>query len=651
MSGVSNKGLKDLASLQGSRIESTTQPGVSYHLQEPVGRGAMGVAFYARRHSPAGVSPVVLKITRPDFLVSTGDAAALMIQKEAVSLGRLNEHVPPTPYVVRLVDSGVVSLGRTGAPLEVPWNAVEYIHGGAEGTTLHSRIRNAVKRTGFAFDLRRAGHCFYCITQGLRAIHEVGVIHRDLSTNNVLCCGTDETEIFKIVDFGIARPVGVKETFGDVSLGTPGYAAPEQLLSDLGPTGTWGDVFSVAAILFCVLTGENYFKARSPVEALIEVRDDVRRRLADVSTLGPELRSRPHAREALDRAFARATASEPSERPQTVEAFVGEVAPWLAPGPDAPSSHTSVGLAPPTRQSSVADWEWTIRHHPGDERVVRSVAWDGDGRCLVVTTSGLLFWDGMRWADATPRDLDRDSLRFVSRIGAGQWIVGGGRSLSVFSEDGVRALSVCPPGLDFEMSSGDPADLAVVVASEAGERPRLHTVAGKRWFRPLDPLDLGVVAALSPMGESTWLIAGRSASGQGRVVAFNPLEWSLAAIETPPTRAFMATAGQALRRVGVAAGAGGLVVRSIEGAITVDSIDGAPDLSSTAVDETGRAWAGSSGSLYLRDSDEGAIWERAWHDAAWTAPFVSLFAQEGQILAMTADGAVLEGRAAAMANG
>ena len=53
----------------------------------------------------------------------------------------------------------------------------------------------------------------------------MGVVHRDLSPRNVLCCGFGEAEIFKIADFGLARAAGMATTFGNPVLGTPGYSA------------------------------------------------------------------------------------------------------------------------------------------------------------------------------------------------------------------------------------------------------------------------------------------------------------------------------------------------------------------------------------------------------------------------------------------
>src|SRR5688572_3009982 len=117
------------ASLGGTTIESEYQPGVSYRLERQIGEGGMGSAFLALRQAPDGLSPVVIKMVRPTFGGGHELAGSMLIQKEAVALGRLNERVPPTPFVVRLVDTGAANLHGAHRPL-VPWLAIEYVHGG-----------------------------------------------------------------------------------------------------------------------------------------------------------------------------------------------------------------------------------------------------------------------------------------------------------------------------------------------------------------------------------------------------------------------------------------------------------------------------------------------------------------------------------------
>jgi serine/threonine protein kinase len=133
--------------INGRVIQSELQRGVSYRLERQIGEGGMGSAFLALRQAPEGLAPVVVKLVRPSFGPSSDRAASLVVLKEAVALGRLNERVPPCPFVVRLVDTGAVPLHGPQQPL-TPWLAVEYVHGGVEGTTLLERVTYHIEQTG-----------------------------------------------------------------------------------------------------------------------------------------------------------------------------------------------------------------------------------------------------------------------------------------------------------------------------------------------------------------------------------------------------------------------------------------------------------------------------------------------------------------------
>ena len=92
-----------LTAISGAVIHSESQPGVSYRLERCIGEGGMGVAFFALRQAPEGLAPVVIKIVRPEITLNANQTAAILVRKEAVALGRLNERVPPSPFVVRFV--------------------------------------------------------------------------------------------------------------------------------------------------------------------------------------------------------------------------------------------------------------------------------------------------------------------------------------------------------------------------------------------------------------------------------------------------------------------------------------------------------------------------------------------------------------------
>jgi serine/threonine protein kinase len=635
-------------SLNGRTIASELQPGVSYRLERRIGEGGMGSAYLAMRQAAEGLSPVVVKLVRPSFGPSSERAASILVQKEAVALGRLNERVPPCPFVVRLVDTGSADL--FGSNQLVPWLAVEYVHGGIEGTTLDDRINYSIERTGFAFDAARSAHLVRCLASGLSAIHGVGVVHRDLTPGNILCCGFGEAELFKISDFGIARPQGLAATFGGVPIGTVGYAAPEQSIADAGKSGAATDVFAFACVIYLALAGESYFDADTPVQALLLMRDPKRRSILDGQYLTPELRSRPEACRAIDHALARATALDPELRPPEAQELAASIVPWLseAPLPPKPSRrlmNSLLNLSPPGDLSS---WSWTVRHPPGDDRVVLSAAWDVDGHCFALTTQGPVFWNGQSWVEA--REVAQnlpDGMTFARRFEAGGWLLGGrGGTLAVYSSEGVREVVRAPePSITFSHASGRFDDLLAAVAQRPGEPPALWAMAARRWMKPLPLEGVAYVASLLRLDDSRWILCGRLTQGTGFAAIYAPMQWETTVLLTPRTRAFVGGASEPERGLALIVGSQGVALRVEDDEAVSTLADGSPDLTAGAMDVLDREWVASLGRLWVRDPERDSAWRSVWNDPTWNAPFTSVMADAGMVVAMTADGGVLEGRA------
>jgi eukaryotic-like serine/threonine-protein kinase len=638
------------SSLSGRLIQSELQAGVTYRMERQIGEGGMGSAYLSLRQGPDGVSPVVVKLVRPAFGADSMRAATLVVQKESVALGRLNERVPPCPFVVRLVDTGAAHLNGPQYP-PTPWLAVEYVHGGVEGTTVAERVQYHMDQTGEAFDGARTAHLVRCLSSGMVAIHGVGVVHRDLTPGNILCCGFGEAEIFKISDFGIARPSGLNATFGGVPVGTIGYAAPEQCMPDSGVSGITTDIFSFACVVYFVLTGDEYFPADTPIQAMLMMREKKRRSILDGRALSPELRKRQDACRAIDSVLARATSLAPDQRHQDAQELANALQPWLTetrepPKPSRRLVNSLLNLAAP---GDVSNWSWTVRHPPGGDRVILSAAWDVDGHCFAFTSKGPEFWNGQDWVPA--QDVARDlpqGMAFARRFEAGGWLVGGqGGTLAVYSTEGVREVVRAPdPQVTFSHASGRFDDLLAAVGQKPGEPPKLWAMAARRWLKPL-PLDgAAYVAALLRLDDERWVICGRQQQGSGFCSIYTPTQWETTVLLTPRTRAFVSGASEPERGLALVVGSEGVALR-IEGQEAVSSVaEGAPALTTAAMDVLDREWVCSLGRLWVRDPARGLAWRPVWHDPSWQAPFVSMIADAGMVVAMTADGGILEGRAA-----
>ena len=652
----------ELEALLGSELPSETAPGVKYRILSRVGEGAMGVAFYAMRLAPEGECGVVVKILRPWFVAQWGKTAELIVQKEAVALGRLNERVPPTPFVVRLIDTGAVALRSRGVEVRVPWLVVEYVHGGIEGTTLSQRVVHAIRTTGHAFDAQRGANLVEALGQGLSTVHEVGVIHRDIKPDNVLCCGFGSDEIFKIADFGVARPVGVAATFGGFIVGTLGYAAPELATMDAKAVGAWSDVFSMAGVIYYVLTGAEYFDVKSPSEALMAALSNQRRSIRESPWLAPELRANAEACKAIDYALACGTSGKTELRPMRADALAMMIAPWLRSEIPRLSivNKRRAHLEESEDTTQLLAWTWTPLRYPGTfGKVIRDVAWDGDGKCMAATNAGLAFWDGSHWKDVAHDGIaDPTSIRFVRRVGPGQWLVGGDEAtFALYSSEGPREVRRFSGGnIRYELLSGNIDDLAVLVGTAPNQPPTLCCLTAKRWLKPLPVPDAASISKLARVADSKWMLVGRARDGGAYAAIYRPLDWSLERIDTPLVRAFLACDGEDTANTAVGVGASGAVVWVYPSGIRHEFVEGKPDLSSVSIDASSRGWCASAGRIWMHHRTAHATgmsappigrWDIMWADDSWTAPIVALFTEPGLVVGMTADGGIIEGRTAA----
>jgi serine/threonine protein kinase len=152
--------------------------------------------------------------------------------------------------------------------------------------------------------------------------HQRGVLHRDLKPSNIL---VDKDGRARVLDFGLAKLVGADDprlsrTSGGM-LGTPAYAAPEQL-GGSSDVDTRTDVYALGVVLYQILTGRLPFEIDGDLPALIQaVRHASPPRPSHVgSDLGAE----------LDAVILTALAKEPQRRYQSADALAADVRRYLA---------------------------------------------------------------------------------------------------------------------------------------------------------------------------------------------------------------------------------------------------------------------------------------------------------------------------------
>jgi eukaryotic-like serine/threonine-protein kinase len=297
-------------------------------------------------------------------------------------------------------------------------------------------------------------------------------------------------------------------------------------------------------------------------------------------------------------------------------------------------------------------FRWSVLHQPGSNLVIRSVAWDGHGRAIAATSEGLSFWNGTSWKVATTEGLRlAGGVRFVQRVGAGRWILGGDDAqLAIFTTGGAVDLVDGPKdATKVEAFGGDLEDMSVLVTLDRDGTVCLNTYATKRWLRPLQLPDVASITSICRFDDARWLVAGRKKQGGAYAALYNALDWDVEEIGVPSAvHAFLGCVARPRKTIGYCVGTQGAVLTRDGDTSSFEQVPEGPMLSAAALDPFGRAWAASAGRILIRDDVKG--WVTTWSNDEISVPIVSLFLDAGLCIAMTADGAIVEGRTSRMAS-
>ena len=181
---------------------------------------------------------------------------------------------------------------------------------------LQGRTLAEIMAAGQAMEWRQALRIATKVADALHHAHLQGLVHRDIKPANIMLLESGEP---KIMDFGIAKLPTERLTSTGQFFGTPAYMSPEQASAEA--LDGRSDIFSLAAVLYLLLTGHTAFEGDSVPATLsgILFRDP-----PPVSQLVPGLPA------VLDRVLARAMAKKPSDRPPDARAFALDLEEVLA---------------------------------------------------------------------------------------------------------------------------------------------------------------------------------------------------------------------------------------------------------------------------------------------------------------------------------
>ena len=252
-----------------------------YRLLGRLGSGGMGRVYLGRS---AGGRTVAVKIVHPHFALDEEFRA------------RFRREVDAARRVGGAWTAPVLDADPEAA---VPWVATAY----AAGPSLSAAVADGGPLPTATVRALGAG-----LAEALTAVHELGLVHRDVKPSNVLL--TLDGPL--LIDFGIARATEgtASLTSTGVSVGSPGYMAPEQILGK-GATGA-SDVFSLGAVLAYAATGTSPFPGDSSAALLYKVVHEE----PQLGEMDGDLRELASA----------CLAKDPAARPTP-----GEVGRWLAP--------------------------------------------------------------------------------------------------------------------------------------------------------------------------------------------------------------------------------------------------------------------------------------------------------------------------------
>jgi len=244
-----------------------------YRLLGRLGSGGMGRVYLGRS---AGGRTVAVKIVHPHFALDEEFRARFRREVEAAR---------------RVGGSWTAPVLDADPDASVPWVATGY----AAGPSLAAAVADSGPLPTHSVRALGAG-----LAEALSAVHALGLVHRDVKPSNVLL--TLDGPL--LIDFGIARATDgtASLTSTGVSVGSPGYMSPEQILGKT--VAGAADVFSLGAVLAYAATGEAPFRGESSASLLYKVVHEE----PELGSLEGELRElaaaclakEPHARPTPD---------------------------------------------------------------------------------------------------------------------------------------------------------------------------------------------------------------------------------------------------------------------------------------------------------------------------------------------------------------
>jgi serine/threonine protein kinase len=219
----------------------------SYRILRPLDVGGMAIVYEAEHLRLK--RRVAIKFLSSEL--STDSAMGIRFRREAEVLARLSH-----PHIVQIVDFDTTDTGE-------PFLVMELL----DGETLGARLERDC-----TLELEESLAIAAQLASGLAAAHQARIVHRDLKPANVFLESVPgEPAVVKLLDFGISKTGSQSQllTREHMVLGTPEYMAPEQASGSTGLVDHRADQYSLAAIVYEMLSGRPPFPSSDDIGALL----------------------------------------------------------------------------------------------------------------------------------------------------------------------------------------------------------------------------------------------------------------------------------------------------------------------------------------------------------------------------------------------
>jgi eukaryotic-like serine/threonine-protein kinase len=278
----------------GQQVAKAREMG-SYQLGELLGRGGMGEVYKATHRMLA--RPAAIKLIRPATIGALDPAAAELavsrFRREAEAAANLQ-----SPHTVELYDFGVTDDQTLYFVMEL-----------LEGVDLDTLVREHGP-----VPAARAVHILRQVCASLEEAHVRGLVHRDIKPANIhvgrvgLVC-----DFVKVLDFGLVKPIADRSmeptlaTQAGLVVGTPGYMAPEMVLSDT--VDGRADIYALGCVAYYLLTGQQVFDGDTPMKVMAKHLQE--------APIPPSQRAQIAVPPRLEQVVLACLAKKPDDRPRS----------------------------------------------------------------------------------------------------------------------------------------------------------------------------------------------------------------------------------------------------------------------------------------------------------------------------------------------